>query len=161
MLTAKQIRKLSSVNLKGYGGKEGILSSILSRVEGWERASHRLYDYKNDMLGCLVECKKQANLQWLDPSKYHNLSRVELNICFMFILVDKSGFVDLVFSVKTKDLIERFWSKEHVKDAYEYIRKYPKDQIKSSIKTRKFYAENQDIVTTIYKKQIHKLSLTA
>ena len=150
MLTANQIRKLSSVNLKGYGGKETILSSILSKVDGWERSSHKLYDYKNDLLGCLVECKKQADLQWLDPSKYHKLSREEGDIRFLFIVVDKKGFVDLVFSVRTGDLVDRFWSEDHVRDAYEYICKYPKDQIKSSMKTRKFYAENQDIISTIY-----------
>lgn len=158
MLTAKQILELSRVNLKGYGGKESILSSILSRVDGWERSSHRLYDYRNDMLGCLVECKKQANLQWLDPSKYYGLSKEEQDICFLFILVDKRGFVDLVFSVKTIDLIDRFWSKDHVRDAYEYIRKYPKDQIKSSMKTRKFYEDNLDIVTTIYERKTYSLA---
>ena len=157
MLTANQIRKLSSVNLKGYGGKEGILSSILSKMDGWERTSHKLYDYRNDMLDCLVECKKQADLQWLDPSKYHNLSREEKAIRFLFIVVDKKGFVDLVFSVSTGDLIDRFWSKDHVRDAYEYIRKYPKDQIKSSMKTRKFYADNLDIVSTIYERKAYSL----
>jgi hypothetical protein len=158
MLTANQIRKLSSVNLKGYGGKEGILSSILSKADGWERSSHKLYDYKNDLLGCLVECKKQADLQWLDPSKYHGLSRKGRDIRFLFIVVDKQGFVDLVFSVRTGDFVDRFWSKDHVRDAYEYICKYPKDQIKSSIKTRKFYAENQDIVTTIYSRKKQSLA---
>ena len=157
MLTAKQIKKLSSVNLKGYGGKEGILSSILSRVDGWERTSHKLYDYRNDMLDCLVECKKQADLQWLDPSKYHDLSREDRSIRFLFIVVDKRGFVDLVFSVSAGDLIDRFWSRDHVRDAYEYIRKYPKDQIKSSMKTRKFYAENRDIVSTIYERKTYSL----
>jgi hypothetical protein len=157
MLTANQIRKLSGVNLKGYGGKEGILSSILSKMDGWERSSHKLYDYRNDMLGCLVECKKQANIQWLDPSKYNNLSREEGDISFLFIVVDKKGFVELVFSVRTGDLIDRFWSKDHVRDAYEYICKYPKDQIKSSMKTRKFYAENRDIVTTIYERKAYSL----
>lgn len=157
MLTANQIRKLSCVNLKGYGGKEGILSSILSKMDGWERTSHKLYDYRNDMLGCLVECKKQANIQWLDPSKYNNLSREEEDISFLFIVVDKKGFVELVFSVRTGDLIERFWSKDHVRDAYEYICKYPKDQIKSSMKTRKFYADNLDIVSTIYERKTYSL----
>ena len=157
MLTAKQIQTLSQTNLKGYGGKENVLSSILSSVDGWERTSHKLYDYRNDMLGCLVECKKQANLQWLDPSKYYELSREEGDIRFLFIVVDKKGFVDLVFSVRTADLVDRFWSKDHVRDAYEYIRKYPKDQIKSSMKTRKFYAENRDIVSTIYERKAYSL----
>jgi hypothetical protein len=150
MLTAKQIYDLSRTNLKGYGGKESILSSILSRVDGWERSSHKLYDYRNDMLGCLVECKKQADLQWLDPSKYYDLSSEEREIRFLFIVLNKLGFVDIVFSVRCGDLVDRFWSQDHVRDAYEYICKYPKDQIKSSMKTRKFYAENQDIITTIY-----------
>lgn len=155
MLTAKQIYQLSRVNLKGYGGKETILSSILSNTDGWERCSHKLYDYKNDMLGCLVECKKQADLQWLDPSKYHKLSSEERAIRFVFIVLDKKGFVDIVFSIRVDDFVDRFWSKDHVRDAYEYICKYPKDQIKSSLKTRKFYANNQDIVTTIYHKKTH------
>lgn len=150
MLTAKQIYDLSRTNLKGYGGKESILSSILSRVDGWERSSHKLYDYRNDMLDCLVECKKQADLQWLDPSKYYDLSSKEREIRFLFIVLDKRGFVDIVFSVRCGDLVDRFWSQDHVRDAYEYICKYPKDQIKSSMKTRKFYAENQDIISTIY-----------
>jgi len=150
MLTAKQIYDLSRTNLKGYGGKESILSSILSKVDGWERSSHKLYDYRNDMLGCLVECKKQADLQWLDPSKYYDLSSEEREIRFLFIVLDKRGFVDIVFSVRCGDLVDRFWSQDHVRDAYEYITKYPKDQIKSSMKTRKFYAENQDIISTIY-----------
>jgi hypothetical protein len=150
MLTAKQIYDLSRTNLKGYGGKESILSSILSRVDGWERSSHKLYDYRNDMLGCLVECKKQADLQWLDPSKYYDLSSGEREIRFLFIVLDKRGFVEILFSVKCGDLVDRFWSQDHVRDAYKYICKYPKDQIKSSMKTRKFYAENQDIISTIY-----------
>lgn len=150
MLTAKQIYDLSRANLKGYGGKESILSSILSSVDGWKRSYHKLYDYRNDMLGCLVECKKQADLQWLDPSKYYDLSSEEREIRFLFIVLDKRGFVEILFSVKCGDLVDRFWSHDHVRDAYEYICKYPKDQIKSSMKTRKFYAENQDIITTIY-----------
>jgi hypothetical protein len=150
MLTAKQIYDLSRTNLKGYGGKESILSSILRRVDGWERSSHKLYDYRNDMLGCLVECKKQADLQWLDPSKYYDLSSEEREIRFLFIVLDKRGFVEILFSVRCGDLVDRFWSQDHVRDAYGYICKYPKDQIKSSMKTRKFYAENQDIISTIY-----------
>jgi len=156
MLTSQQIFQLSRTNLKGHGGKEGILSSILSTVEGWERTSHRLYDYRNDILGCLVECKKQANLQWLDPSKYYGLTDNEKQIRFLFIVINKAGYVDVAFSVKTGDLVERLWSNDHVKDAWEYIQKYPKDQIKSSIKTRSFYRNNRDIVNTVYERVIPK-----
>ena len=152
MLTPTQKQLLSIVNLKGYGGKENILSSILSRDNGWERTSHTLYDYKNDLLDCLVECKKQADLQWLDPSKYYGLSDREKKIRFLFIVINKQGYVDVAFTVKTGDLIGRLWSNEHVKDAWEYIQKYPKDQIKSSIKTRAFYRDNQDIIHTVYER---------
>ena len=152
MLTTTQKQLLSIVNLKGYGGKENVLSRILSRDNGWERTSHTLYDYKNDMLGCLVECKKQADLQWLDPSKYYGLTDNEKEIRFLFIVINKQGYVDVAFTVKTEDLIGRLWSNEHVKDAWEYIQKYPKDQIKSSIKTRAFYRDNQDIIHTVYER---------
>jgi len=152
MLTPTQKQLLSIVNLKGYGGKENVLSRILSRDNGWERTSHTLYDYKNDLLGCLVECKKQADLQWLDPSKYYGLTDNEKQIRFLFIVINKAGYVDVAFSVKTGDLVERLWSNDHVKDAWEYIQKYPKDQIKSSIKTRSFYRNNRDIVNTVYER---------
>ena len=152
MLTTTQKQLLSIVNLKGYGGKENILSSILSRDNGWERTSHTLYDYKNDLLDCLVECKKQADLQWLDPSKYYRLSDREKKIRFLFIVINKQGYVDVAFTVKAEDLIGRLWSNDHVKDAWEYIQKYPKDQIKSSIKTRAFYRDNQDIIRTVYER---------
>lgn len=152
MLTQTQQQLLSTVNLKGYGGKENVLSTIFNSVDGWKRSSHTLYDYKNDLLGCLVECKKQANLQWIDPSKYYRLNEKELNIQFLFIVINKVGYVDVAFMIKTSDLIKRLWSDEHVKDAWDYIQKYPKDQIKSSVKTRSFYMNNQDIVKTIYKR---------
>ena len=152
MLTATQKQLLSIVNLKGYGGKENVLSRILSRDNGWERTSHTLYDYKNDLLDCLVECKKQADLQWLDPSKYYGLSDREKKIRFLFIVINKQGYVDVAFTVKAEDLIGRLWSNDHVKDAWEYIQKYPKDQIKSSIKTRAFYRDNQDIIRTVYER---------
>jgi hypothetical protein len=152
MLTTTQKQLLSIVNLKGYGGKENVLSSILSRDNGWERTSHTLYDYKNDLLDCLVECKKQADLQWLDPSKYYGLSDREKKIRFLFIVINKQGYVDVAFTVKAEDLIGRLWSNDHVKDAWEYIQKYPKDQIKSSIKTRAFYRDNQDIIRTVYER---------
>ena len=152
MLTTTQKQLLSIVNLKGYGGKENVLSRILSRDNGWERTSHTLYDYKNDLLDCLVECKKQADLQWLDPSKYYGLSDREKKIRFLFIVINKQGYVDVAFTVKAEDLIGRLWSNEHVKDAWEYIQKYPKDQIKSSIKTRAFYRDNQDIIRTVYER---------
>lgn len=150
MLTYTQKQLLSIVNLKGRGGKENIISNILSRENGWERTSHTLYDYKNDMLGCLVECKKQADLQWLDPSKYYGLTDKEKEIRILFIVINKRGYVDMAFSVKTIDLVHRLWSDDHVRDAWEYIQKYPKDQIKSSIKTRTFYKDNQNIIYTIY-----------
>ena len=152
MLTTTQKQLLSIVNLKGYGGKENVLSSILSRDNGWERTSHTLYDYKNDLLDCLVECKKQADLQWLDPSKYYGLSDREKKIRFLFIVINKQGYVDVAFTVKAENLIGRLWSNDHVKDAWEYIQKYPKDQIKSSIKTRAFYRDNQDIIHTVYER---------
>ena len=152
MLTTTQKQLLSIVNLKGYGGKENVLSSILSRDNGWERTSHTLYDYKNDLLDCLVECKKQADLQWLDPSKYYGLSDREKKIRFLFIVINMQGYVDVAFTVKAEDLIGRLWSNDHVKDAWENIQKYPKDQIKSSIKTRAFYRDNQDIIRTVYER---------
>jgi hypothetical protein len=104
------------------------------------------------LLGCLVECKKQQDLQWIDPSKYHDITDEQKHILFLFLVISKNGTVDIAFTVRVGEFVDRIWTSEHIKDAWEYIQKYPKDQIKSSVKVRTFYKNNQDIITTVYKR---------
>ncbi len=151
-ISSMNVEAISSINLRGRGGKEQMLHDILTRHSGWKRDSHILYDYSNDLLGCLVECKKQQDLQWIDPSKYHSITDEQKDIVFLFLVINKSGTVDIAFTVRVGDFIGRIWTNEHIKDAWEYIQKYPKDQIKSSVKVRTFYKNNQDIITTVYKR---------
>lgn len=151
-ISSLNVDAISILNLKGRGGKEQLINSILNEDSGWKRDSHILYDYSNDLLGCLVECKKQQDLQWIDPSKYHDVTDEQKNILFLFLVIDKNGIVDIAFSVRVGDFIERIWTMDHLRDAWEYISKYPKDQIKSSVKMRTFYKNNQDIITTLYKR---------
>lgn len=146
------LENVNRLNLAGRGGKENVIQSILPRRKGWERKNHILYDYHNDITQTFVECKKQKNLQWLDPSKYCNITDSQKSIQFMFVVIDDRGAVDIIFTLTLGDLMDRIWSDEHVRDAWEYIQKYPKDQIKSSLKTRDFYRDNQDVITTLYRK---------
>jgi len=151
-ISSLNVDALSILNLRGRGGKEQLINSIFTENSGWKRDSHILYDYSNDLLGCLVECKKQQNLQWIDPSKYHDITDEQKNILFLFLVIDKNGMVDIAFSVRVGDFVERLWTMDHLKDAWEYVKKYPKDQVKSSVTVRTFYKNNQDIITTLYKR---------
>ena len=87
-ISSMNIEAISSINLRGRGGKEQMLHDILTRHSGWKRDSHILYDYSNDLLGCLVECKKQQDLQWIDPSKYYSITDEQKDIVFLFLVIN-------------------------------------------------------------------------
>ena len=60
------------LNIGGRGGKE---ASLLALFPDYERVSAPLYDFVNAKDSKdRIETKKQANCQWFDIGKYHNLS---------------------------------------------------------------------------------------
>ena len=72
------LSKLIALNLSGKGGKEALCQDALG--DNWNRDDCRLFDFSSDVLDTLLEFKKQKNLQWLDPSKYHSLTDKEKDI---------------------------------------------------------------------------------
>lgn len=140
---------LLGINLKGRGGKESILKKVFS--SSWERESAKLHDFRNKKTEKLIELKKQEDLQWFDPSKYDNLSKEQREILLKFYLYskEKKG-VDAVFTVKTGDFVDSVFLKEELKDASEYVNKYPGTQIKKGIKIRKWFHNNRDKVNLLY-----------
>lgn len=145
---------IDSLNFSGKGGKEKELCSLLTESKGWKRQSNKLFDFINEKSDILLEVKKQKDLQWFDPSKYANITEKEKDIDILFVLIGKSGTIDSLHTMKTKHFVENVWTEQQLKDAFEYITKYPKDQIKSGIKIRTFIENNCNKTNTLYKRGI-------
>ena len=133
---------ISKCNFKGRGGKENEVISCFS---------NNLIRENGVLFNCIdidtekrYELKKQTNDQWLDPSKFFNLSNDDKQIIVVFILYDKnSGLCDMVATVSLGDLVKIVYTKDHLKSAENYAKKFPKDQIKSGIKIRDFIKNNK------------------
>lgn len=142
------LSKLIALNLSGKGGKEALFQDALG--DNWNRDDCRLFDFSSDVLDTLLEFKKQKNLQWLDPSKYHSLTDKEKDILVLFVLLNSKGKPDTVFTVRTGDFVQRLWTEEETRDAWNYIQKHPKHQIKCGVKMRDWLDSNRDIANMLY-----------
>lgn len=140
---------LMRLNLGGKGGKESLIQEVFS--SSWERVSAKLYDFRNHALQKDIELKKQVDLQWFDPGKYHNLSREQREILLTFNVVNKdSKEVDLLFTVSTGDFIDSVFSEQEIKDSFEYEKKYKGTQIKKGTKIREWFRNNRDKTNLLY-----------
>jgi len=142
---------IPSINLSGRGGGEGKLSDVFCESNGWKRVSERLYDFVHET-GLKVELKKQQDVQWFDPSKYHNLTEEEKEIPIVFIL-HKSGKIDKMFSMKVCTFLDKVgWSEQFCKDAADFVSNYKNSapQIKAQVKVRNLFANNIDLVEVLY-----------
>jgi|SaaInlStandDraft_6_1057023.scaffolds.fasta_scaffold51053_2 hypothetical protein len=138
-------------NFKGRGGKENeVISCFLNNLI---KENGILYDCIDIDTKKKYELKKQKNDQWLDPSKFFNLSNEDKEITMVFILYDKnSGLCDMVATISLGNLIKIIFTEDHLKSAESYAKKFPKDQIKSGIKIKDFIKNNKDSVKIIWKK---------
>ena len=95
--------KILEVNLGGRGGKESLLSEVFSNIK---RTDEELFDAITQD-GTRLEFKKQANTQWFDAGKYHNLSEADQSILMTFILTTKTskrknikaGLIDKIWEI--------------------------------------------------------------
>lgn len=142
--------KFSKLNFNGKGGKEHLFQECL--IGKWERISRPLYDFLNTNTGDKIELKKQKDLQWLDPSKYGSLTEDEKQISMCFLLYDDTtGKPQILFRTPLQELLNSLgWDQSRLKDAAEYKGKYPKDQIKSGVKVRDYFARHRDSVEILY-----------
>lgn len=137
-------------NFKGRGGKEQeILSCFKNNLI---RQNGDLFDCRDTDSNEKYELKKQRDDQWFDPRKYSNLSDEEKKIIIIFLLIDKTGYCDMIATVNLDDFVNNNFNAEYLLDAYNYKQKHPKDQIKSNIKVREFIKNNHDIVQIIWKR---------
>ncbi|MBO1664567.1 hypothetical protein JKA13_25080, partial [Vibrio parahaemolyticus] len=129
------------------GGKEELVVSLFSNK--LTRESKALYDLIDADTGNKYELKKQKDLQWLDPSKYYNLSEEDKQITMVFVCYQPSG-VDLIFTCSLGDLVEIEYSEEIVTACKNVRIVDPSIQTKKGLKTRAFLKSNRSICNVLY-----------
>jgi len=143
---------LKNVNLKGQGGGEKKLLNIFQISKGWRRTSNSLYDFENVISHQKVEIKKQKNQQWIDPSKYSNLTDTQKKILMIFLQIDDDGDVEAAHAVSTENLVDRLWDSDTMEAARKLKQVCPQAQVKYPIMVKKFFSTHTDISKTVYKK---------
>ena len=152
---------LGKINVGGKGGAEKLFLPVLN--EGWERVSASLYDFVNRSTRRKIELKKQANQQWFDVGKYHNLSEDERQIIMVF-LVHKKGVVEYVWSISLGDMIDTLlgddqysrdgWTAHNLADQHKTKQMHPGGQYKAPLKVKKFVEKHGSLGTFHYQKPL-------
>jgi hypothetical protein len=163
-----KINKLAAqaANLAGKGGKEYLLKKVFE-IEGVDckRVNAPLYDFIQG--GSRLEFKKQANVQWFDIGKYHNLKKEDKSIDMVFVVTSKgrvndlpTGEIEWIVAIKLGTMIhlllndEKYralgWTKENFKTCHEQKRKYPTQQAKVQLEMRSFIIENRAYTKALF-----------
>ena len=131
------LEQAEMLNVGGRGGQEGDVSRPLP---GWTRVNAPLHDYQKEVGNELVrlEVKKQANLQWFDSGKYHELSATDRRIRMMFLIHTK-GRIDTIAVSFLGDSLDWLcvnrtsdgWNPEVMAVAAEFKQKHPTLQFKA------------------------------
>ena len=145
------------LNIGGRGGKE---ASLLALFPDYERVSAPLYDFVNAKDSKdRIETKKQANCQWFDIGKYHNLSDDEKKINMMFLVHDK-GTIKHIFRVNLGDMLNILcsdpdhqksgWTFENIQQCAILKNKYPSMQVKVKLNVKSFHKKYEKQLETLY-----------
>jgi len=145
------------LNIGGRGGKE---ASLLPLFPDYERVSAPLYDFVNSKDSKdRIETKKQANCQWFDIGKYHDLSEDDKGISMMFLVHDK-GTIKHIFRVSLGNLLDILCSDpEHQKSGWTFDNieqcsilksKYPSMQVKVKLNVKSLYKKYEKQLETLY-----------
>lgn len=153
----KELLKLDaieSINLSGKGGMEEELKALLPDAT---RSNSRLYDYKIDVSDrkLKIEIKKQANLQWFDIGKYHQLSEQERSIIMLFINYNhQSGRINLIAAISLGCFIDLLtsnpmhqahgWTEEVIGIASGLKEKHRSLQFKAEVRIRNLVRDHVD-----------------
>ena len=149
---------VSKLNIGGRGGKE---AEILSLFPDYERTSAALYDFVNSSdPDDKLETKKQANCQWFDIGKYHDIDvtgDADINMVF---LVHKDGNIQHIFRVKLGEMLDMLcndpeyqshgWTFENIKDCSIKKSQFPSMQVKVKLNVKSFYKKYQNQLETLY-----------
>lgn len=145
-------QKITKTNISGAGGKEDVIMSLFENK--LIRVSRPLYDFVDEQSQIKYEIKKQKDLQWLDPSKYHILSDDDRLITMLFVCYDSSGFVDLIYTCSLGDMVDREYTKNVISACNALKNIDSSIQTKKGFKTRHFINNNHDICSIVYLKDV-------
>jgi len=145
------------LNIGGRGGKE---ASLLALFPDYERVSAPLYDFVNVKNSKdRIETKKQANCQWFDIGKYHDLSGDEKKINMMFLVHDK-GTIKHIFRVNLGNMLNILcsdpdhqksgWTFENIQQCAILKNKYPSMQVKVKLNVKSFHKKYEKQLETLY-----------
>ena len=158
--------KAQKANLSGKGGKEYLLKEVFT-IQGikCKLDSEPLYDFIQGEHK--LEFKKQADVQWFDVGKYHNLKEKDKNIDMVFIVTSKGkvdkipkGEIIYIATMRLGTMIhlllnnEKYnklgWTKENLKTCHEQKLKYPTQQAKVKLEVRNFLRENRPYMKALF-----------
>jgi hypothetical protein len=148
---------MPSLNVGGRGGKEKMLAPAFP---DYIFVNEPLYDFQHrEDPTDILEVKKQANCQWFDIGKYHNLSPTQRKIKMTFILHEGGG-IQSVFHIPLGDMLDLLcsdpayrkhgWTQENIEECAVLKRKFPSMQVKVKLAVKTFYKKHQNCVTTVY-----------
>tara|TARA_Y100001972_G_scaffold111127_1_gene143565 strand:+ start:426 stop:899 length:474 start_codon:yes stop_codon:yes gene_type:complete len=136
---------IKGVNISGQGGSEKKLAPLMSSV-GFVRTSMPLYDFINHETGEKIEIKKQSGAQWLDLSKYADMTDEDRKITMWFVMHNK-GAIDGIYSIKLGAFIDmlcedpRYFSSgfdwSTIRDLARLRKKHKSLQTKAGVNIRK------------------------
>ncbi len=160
------IKEAQKANLGGRGGKEFLLKKVFT-IPGLKCRiqDSPLYDFVQGSRK--LEFKKQANTQWFDVGKYHNLTKEDSNIDMVFVVTSKgksdgipTGEIMYIATMKLGTMIHLLlnndkysvlgWTKENFATCNEQKKKYPTQQAKVKLKVRSFLKENTPYMKALF-----------
>lgn len=145
------------VNLGGKGGKEKLLKRVFLKSQ---RINAPLFDII-DANGGLRELKKQANVQWFDIGKYHLLCDQDKSILMTFIMHEK-GKIQKIMEIELGRMLDLLrgnekyrqwgWTNSNIEMCWMQKVKYPTQQAKVKVEVKKFFAENEEEFTILWRR---------
>ena len=149
-------RVIPSIDVSGRGGKE---SHLMPLLPDYKRVNESLFDFISCEGDERLEIKKQANLQWFDVGKYHNLSEADRQIKMTFLL-HKGGLIRLIFYIELGEMLDILcadpkwrkhgWTKENIKTCHDQKLKFASMQAKVQLGVKKFYEKYHNKVETVW-----------
>lgn len=149
---------ISTINLSGRGGKEVLVGSLLP---GWSRVSEALYDYTKTSHCLRAEIKKQANLQWFDVGKYHDISDSDRGIWMIFIN-HEDGYISSILActlgkfcdslLSTPRYQKLGWHQDVFSVAHKFKRDFPALQFKVKAEILRVERDFPTLFDVLYKK---------
>lgn len=148
--------EIPNISIGGRGGHEKLISRIFINVK---RVNTALYDYEIEYRNkrYKIEVKKQADVQWFDSGKYHNISDDDKSIIFVFIF-HEDGKINRITATTLGEFIEWMkknnekdgWCDEVIKSGALFKIKYPTLQFKAIAKMKNVINQAPELFDIIY-----------